>query len=359
MKGSVTSLAILILLSAAARLLVAGIDFPQLRHVKAQASPATQAEAAKELIGRLIGTKASLFNVNVNESIGPEDRDTFELSSANDGNIQIIGTSGVAVAMGFYHYLKYFCNGQRTWAGQQTQLPELLPAIAVTIKITTNDKFRYYQNVVTQSYTMAFWNWERWEQEIDWMALHGINLPLAFVGQEAIFQKVYLTLGISQAELDEYFSGPAFLAWARMGNIEGWGGPLPQAWITNKLLLQQKILSRMRSLGMMPVLPAFAGHVPKAITRVFPQANVTHLPTWNTFNATYSGTYLLDFQDPLFIGIGQLFMEMMIQELGTDNVYNCDIFNEMNPNSNDPSYLSAAGKAVFGGMLAGDPQAVC
>lgn len=64
----------------------------------------------------------------------------FQLSSANDGNIQINGTSGVAVAMGFYHYLKYFCNGQRTWAGQQTQLPESLPAISSPIKITTNDK---------------------------------------------------------------------------------------------------------------------------------------------------------------------------------------------------------------------------
>lgn len=29
---------------------------------------------------------------------------------------------------------------------------------------------------------MAFWDWERWEQEIDWMALQGINLPLAFAG---------------------------------------------------------------------------------------------------------------------------------------------------------------------------------
>ncbi len=33
------------------------------------------------------------------------------------------------------------------------------------------------------SYSMAFWNWSRWEQELDWMALQGINLPLAFTGQ--------------------------------------------------------------------------------------------------------------------------------------------------------------------------------
>ena len=35
---------------------------------------------------------------------------------------------------------------------------------------------------VVCSYSMAFWNWTRWEQELDWMALHGINLPLAFTG---------------------------------------------------------------------------------------------------------------------------------------------------------------------------------
>ncbi|KAL8525298.1 hypothetical protein ACS0TY_014795 [Phlomoides rotata] len=32
----------------------------------------------------------------------------------------------------------------------------------------------YYQNVVTSSYTFAWWDWERWEKEIDWMALQGI-----------------------------------------------------------------------------------------------------------------------------------------------------------------------------------------
>ena len=53
-----------------------------------------------------------------------------------------------------------------------------------------------------------------------------------------------------------------------MGNIDGWGGPLPQSWIDNQLALQKKILARQRSLGMIPVLPGFAGHVPSAITRL-------------------------------------------------------------------------------------------
>lgn len=135
--------------------------------------------------------------------------------------------------------------------------------------------------------------------------------------------QVYLALGLTQAEIDEYFTGPAFLAWGRMGNLHTWSGPLPPSWHLKQLYLQVKgwrmegaelmldshrsgvgvgglcvpwergdlplagrgggcgghahhhpfcssqhrILDRMRSFGMIPVLPAFAGHVPKALTR--------------------------------------------------------------------------------------------
>ena len=74
-------------------------------------------------------------------------------------------------------------------------------------------RFRYYQNVCTFSYSSVWWNWTRWQREIDWMALNGINLPLAFTGQEAIWQRVYHKIGLTQQELDTFFGGPAFLAW--------------------------------------------------------------------------------------------------------------------------------------------------
>jgi alpha-N-acetylglucosaminidase len=45
-------------------------------------------------------------------------------------------------------------------------------------------QWRYYLNVDTLSYSCAFWDWARWEQEIDWMALNGINLPVSsFTGK--------------------------------------------------------------------------------------------------------------------------------------------------------------------------------
>lgn len=48
---------------------------------------------------------------------------------------------------------------------------------------------RDYVILLTDSY--VWWDWERWEKEIDWMALQGVNLPLAFTGQETIWQRVF------------------------------------------------------------------------------------------------------------------------------------------------------------------------
>lgn len=45
-------------------------------------------------------------------------------------------------------------------------------------------------NVCTVSYSMAWWDWARWEEELDWMALSGINLALAFNGQEYIWTQL-------------------------------------------------------------------------------------------------------------------------------------------------------------------------
>ena len=113
---------------------------------------------------------------------------------------------------------------------------------------------------------MLWWQWEDWERFIDWMALNGINMPLAITGQEYIWQKVWKQFGMTDEQIRAFFTGPAHLPWHRMGNIDGWLGPLPQSFIDHQFELQKKILERERSFGMTPVLPAFAGHTPKAIT---------------------------------------------------------------------------------------------
>ena len=48
----------------------------------------------------------------------------------------------------------------------------------------------------------------------------------------------------------------------------------------------------------------------------------------------------------------------MINEFGTDHVYNCDVFNEMQPLQGDPKYIGSIGRAVFNAMTSVDAQAV-
>lgn len=353
----VAQLAVILLSSLG--VVVSGKVFQTLSHLKPQYRDAVQTTAIQDLIYRLIGKRADEFVVTVNSSLaGSDGLDTYQLSSVGGGKVAVVGSSGVAAATGCYNYLKYFCGCHISWSGVQLQVPSLLPRVPSTITVKTPNSFRYYQNVCTSSYSFVWWDWARWEKEIDWMALNGINMPLAFTGQEAIWQRVFLTLGLNQSEIDDFFTGPAFLAWGRMGNIHTWGGPLSSSWMQKQLSLQHKIVERMRSLGMITVLPAFAGHIPQGLLRVFPKINVTRLGGWSNFNCTYSCSYLLDPEDPLFQKIGGLFMAEMIGEFGTDHIYNADTFNEMTPTSSDPAYLSAISSAIFKSMVNVDPGAI-
>jgi len=93
----------------------------------------------------------------------------------------------------------------------------------------------------------------------------------------------------------------------RMGNIQRWGGPIPQSYIDSKLHLFRKITRRMSNLGMLPVLPAFAGSVPFAIRKIYPNISLIENSSWNKFNKSYS-TFLLPPSDPLFKEIGSKFL---------------------------------------------------
>ena len=62
--------------------------------------------------------------------------------------------------------------------------------IIIIMSLIFFQRFRYYQNVCTTSYSFVWWDWKRWEREIDWMALNGFNLALAFNGMEAIWKRV-------------------------------------------------------------------------------------------------------------------------------------------------------------------------
>lgn len=343
-------------------------------HRRERRPPAEQMDAARGLLARLLPSHSASFEFRVisMEQCGGKACFVIDNHPLCDGEgtpeILILGVSGVEISSGLHWYLKHYCAAHISWdktgGAQLSSVPHpgSLPRVPSGGVLNRRPvDWSYYQNAVTSSYSFAWWDWERWEKEIDWMALQGINLPLAFTGQEAIWQKVFQRYNISKSDLDDFFGGPAFLAWSRMANMHGWGGPLPQTWLDDQLALQKKILSRMYAFGMFPVLPAFSGNIPAALKSKFPSAKVAHLGNWFTVdsNPRWCCTYLLDASDPLFVEIGKFFIEEQIREYGrTSHIYNCDTFDENTPPLSDPNYISSLGAATFRGMQSGDDDAI-
>ena len=114
-------------------------------------------------------------------------KDFFELSQDKD-KILIKGNTWVNIASGLNWYLKYYAGIQLTWNNMKADIPNKLPKILKPERHETDLKLRYDFNYCTFSYSMAFWDWQRWQTEIDWMALHGVNLPLAIVGEEVVWR---------------------------------------------------------------------------------------------------------------------------------------------------------------------------
>jgi alpha-N-acetylglucosaminidase len=323
-------------------------------------TPSKQAVlSAGAVLQRLMGESAESFKL---EWIPKEnDRDVYEVA-ASRGQVSVKGSSGVAISRGAYAYLRETCQVMVTWSGRHLEMPASLPDFPLR-RVVCPYRFTQYFNPCTFGYTMAFWDWARWERELDWMALHGINMPLAMEGQEAIWQKVWLSMGLSQEEVDKFSTGPAQLPWHRMGNINHFDGPLPQGWIGQKRILQRKILTRMRELGMTPIAPGFSGFVPQGFKRLHPSARTFTLlwlpDEFHTIPRATKTFILHPGESEFYKEIGRRFIQSYKAEYGEVSYYLADTFNEMTvPVSTDRRYedLQAFGRTVYEGIKAGDPD---
>lgn len=213
---------------------------------------------------------------------------------------------------------------------------------------------------MTFSYTAAFWDWEDWELQLDWLALRGVNLPLAWVGQEKILIDVFHEIGLTGAEIATFLTGPAFQAWNRLGNIQGtWGGDMPRSWIDQQFELQKKIVARMVELGMTPVLPAFTGFVPENITRVLPNASVVRGSQWANFPIQITNDSFLEPFDDHFAQLQTSFISKQKDAYGNvTSIYALDQYNENNPYSGDPDYLRNITRTTWQSLKTADPNAI-
>lgn len=276
----------------------------------------------------------------------------------SDGNkICIEGNTTNSLAVGLNHYLNKYCHVHISWNLSDTvTVPTVLPRVNQPVQVTAKCKERFCLNYCTFGYSMPYWGWNEWERLIDWMALNGVTTPLAITGQESIWYEVWKGFGLTDSQINSYFTGPAHLPWNRMSNVDGWDGPLPSSWLQKQESLQENILEREREFSMKPILPAFAGHVPQGLKELFPKAKVSQMESWGGFDDKYR-SYFLDPEDSLYSIIQKRFIEAQIKRFGTSHIYGIDPFNEVAPPQWGEEYLSNVSKKIYKSLSDVDPQA--
>lgn len=315
-----------------------------------------QEDAANAVVQRYAGSELPVdIKVNLPRNEGC---DVYK-STVDNGRLKIQASSPVAACRAFYEYVKDNGAGISAWTGNRLELPEKFVG-SYSKSVESPFRHHYYFNVVTFGYTMPYWDWKRWEKEIDWMALHGIDMPLALVANEAISARVWKKLGLTDEEIAEYFVGPAHSPWMRMGNISSVDSPLPEEWHVGQIELQHKILDRMKSLGMKPICPAFAGFVPQGIQRLYPDVKLFE----TSWLGGVSKNWMVTPDSPLFAKIGQMFIEEWEKEFGKNNYYIADSFNEMDipfppkGTKEREELMAKYGNEVYTSISAANPDAV-
>ncbi|KAJ4291947.1 hypothetical protein N0V90_009845 [Kalmusia sp. IMI 367209] len=307
-----------------------------------------------ELVERRLPGHSQHFAFTLNEAVhrnGSEPQnDHYTIATSSNGSIAISGNSVSALATGLRRYFVDVAHVDLYWfiGSRLDQSLPTLPRPNSTITGASIVPWRYFFNTVTFSYTTPFWSWSDWELELDWLALHGILLDA--------FQAVNLTT----SQILPFFSGPAFQAWNRFGNIQGsWEGELPLQWIDQQFELQQNILARMLDLGMTPILPAFTGFVPRALVDVHPNATVVNGSQWEDFPTEFTNTTFLEPSDPLFSELQNLVLTKQLDYYGNiTQFYTLDQYNENDPFSGDLDYLRNVTHGTWQSLKSANPGAV-
>lgn len=281
------------------------------------------------------------FKDDINISFSNSDKDFFSITAC-ENKVNITANNYISAFHGLYEYLKNYCNVQLSWCGNKNIEIDKLTMFDGTFSKTIDQKYRVYLNYCTLDYSMCWWDFEKWEKEIDFMAMNGINMTLAVVGAEAVLYETLLSFNFSKEEALDCISGPSFWAWQLMTNIIGYLPPKSEKYVYERLELGKKILNRLVEFGIQPIQQGFSGHVPTAVKEKFPNANVLMQKGW----CNYPKTAQIDPLDPFFKEFGTKYLETLESLMGNYHFIACDPFHESTPPKSSKEYLIQVGRVI-------------
>ena len=302
--------------------------------VAAAESSGFDVQPARAVVQRVLGQRAAQVEL---ATLAAQDdgREGFRIS-ADGQRVKVEGSSTSALLFGVNWYLKYTAHRQVSTNGNRLG-DEPLPLPTDTIEHSARFAWRYALNQNTDGYTMPYWDWPRWEREIDVYALSGINAMVVERGMDSVLYETFRDFGYSDRELRAWITQPAHQNWQLMGNLCCFNGPISRELMAKRVKSARQILARLRELGITPVLPGFYGIVPADFAKKFPQAHVIAQGDW----AGFTRPGWLDPRDPLFAKIAASFYRHQRELFGDSAIYDLEIFQEGGSSGDVPVRVGA------------------
>jgi alpha-N-acetylglucosaminidase len=329
--------------------LYAGISFLlSISTAHGAAHPSFDVRPEQEVLARLLRAQASQFELG---TIAANDgRERFRISTAN-GHIKVDGSTPSALLFGVNWYLKYIARVQISPNGNRLGPARAWPLPAAIIEKETPYAYRYALNQNTDGYTAPYWGWPRWEHEIDVLALSGINAMIVERGMDTVLYRMFRAVGYSDREIRDWLTQPAHQNWQLMGNLCCFNGPISSSLLRKRVTSAQRIIARLRELGITPVLPGFYGVVPADFQKKFPDAHVIPQGEW----AGFTRPGWLDPRDPMFAKLAATFYRYQRELFGDSSIYDMEVFQEGGTSGDVP--VPEAARDVQNALSAAHPDA--
>ncbi len=283
-----------------------------------------------------------------------EKKQNFEFYryEAQGEKVLLVGSDAVCMAVAYYAFLRDWCGGSFAADHSLCYREFVLPAQPKEVLI--NRKYRTCMEDTFFSCGACWWDWERWEKEIDYMAMNGINMPLSVVGTEAVWMRTMIEIGMSEPFALTEISGPSYWGWQLLNCYDGCVPQIRRETVEARIALGRRIIEREKELGMKPILHSFSGYISRLFIKSKLRVRFNKAGSWCKFPEQYQ----IPTRDPFFMRIGSAFLKNQSLLLGDSDFYMADPFYAHEPVKKGDAFLAGIGTAILRIMTGHNENAV-
>ena len=279
--------------------------------------------------------------------------DCYEIYSEGK-KVVLAGNSPLSQAMAYYDYLGKYHGVVITSGDYDISTISSAPLPEEKISRTIKKKIRAMTSYESFSLNGNFRGFDRWEKEIDFMAMHGFNRALQPVGFDGVLFRTLTDIGMPENFCLEFSSGPAFLMNQLTGNIAGTNSVNSKEYLERKITVGKLISDRERSLGIEPIFPAAIPSVPFSLRKKYIKMDIFKAPMW--YNFTH--IFFIRPKNAFFSVFNKKFLTIQREALGETHSYIFEGVYESDKKGYN-SHLADLGKALEEMLGEFDAEAVC